>query len=590
MIQRNPACFFLVFFFFFFVFLIINPSSAIAEKNEDIAHLSLKKTAISKEKLDTYVVQKGDWIFNIIRHKFGASEKEILEILQEVRRLNPDIKDLHRIEPGQKLLLPPVEIQADETIKPSKGKEKSSLQAKGTPSSLSADLKSTSHYVVKEGETLSDIIHNELDVSYDDIYNLMRTVKRLNPNVKNINKIYPGQKLLLPFAKKERIPAVTQKTTVRRPLKKEKIVKEEISEKKIAEKKVVVTPQKKVLTLRYILSRINGKVIGKGNYYIPLFPSGQVTVNCSAVPVVELDDGMTILLDFSGRIPEGLKQVIESTWKNYKVINVEQNREIPSILKQIISNSNEYMFKDVGKLVTMGKQPAVGIFVDWAVSKKITEGKTPYGFGIRRVESRTALLPGNVRVYADRKGFEVVELLSGTEVAAISDTYESLEIPLLKSDTNVALAESLLTTLGYAPSRHSEVEIYNIEKHGFKLDYKVDLFVPTGHKKLIMHSQKIPQHIQDILKKRGTEVVHIPEGEKKEKVFDLVLSSLATPYIADTFRFSFAQWRGKPGGEILLPAIRAKNKDGLVYFIDHGIDNDIYGLLHKKWGVNLIEY
>ncbi|MBN2515713.1 MAG: hypothetical protein JXC33_06730, partial [Deltaproteobacteria bacterium] len=354
-------------------------------------------------------------------------------------------------------------------------------------------------------------------------------------------------------------------------------------------KKVIVT-EKQISVLRYILSRINGSIIEKGNYFIPLFPSGQITVDCSAVPVVEFDNGMTILLDFSGRIPATLKQVIESTWKNYMIIDLRKDQTILATLEAVIAASKDYSFNAVRAYKKIGTRPPVNIYVDWIVSEKKTGGRKPYSFGITSVDNHTLLLPGNIREYTDKAGFEVIELLGGTEVKGITDTYEGMKVPALRTDTNVVLAESLLSALGHSSVQNTDVTIYNMEEHGFTLSVKVDLLLNIGSKNIIMHSKKISPQFVDVLKKRGTQVVFLSDKDTKRRVFEKLLHAINAPFLADTFKFSFSKRNGQKGGEIILSAIRTKGKGGSLYFINRNIDNGIYGLLHKKWGVNLVSY
>lgn len=641
---------------FLFVIILCCPSPAISQKNEDTAHLSFQKTAISKKKLDTYTVKKGEWIFNIIRQKFGGTEKDILEILKQVERLNPKIKNLHRVNPGQELILPSKELLHDKytfSKKQTKGKA-----IRKTTEELQAEAEEgpTSTYIVKEGDSLSDIIQGKLKFSNDDIYQVLRIVKRLNPNIKNINKIQPGQELCLPVVEKNEAPAeeikaesatvadvkeesftadevkvadvpgqvvktesastgeekkgsgsavtveedralslpggkiavhsaqsdVTGKKVVKRQLKKEKATT-------VKKKKVSVT-EKQISVLRYILSRINGSIIAKGSYFIPLFPSGQVTVDCSAVPVVEFDNGMTILLDFSGRIPATLKQVIESTWKNYVIIDPSEDQTILSILEAVIAASKDYSFNAVRAYKKIGTHPPVNIYVDWIISEKETGGGKPYSFGIKSIDNHNLLLPGNIREYADKAGFEVIEMLGGTEVKGITDTYENMNVPVLRADTNMVLAESILSALGYSSVRNADVTIYNMKEHGLALSIKVDLLLNIDSKDLIIQSKKISPQFVDVLKKRGTPVVFLSEKDEKRKVFEKLLHAINVPFLVDTFKFSFSKRNGREGGEIILSAIRTMGKSDPLYFINTNLDNGIYGLLHKKWGVNLVSY
>jgi tetratricopeptide (TPR) repeat protein len=53
-------------------------------------------------------------------------------------------------------------------------------------------------YIVKKDEWIFDIIRRELGSSDKEILRSLKLIKRLNPELKNTNIIYPGQKLLLP--------------------------------------------------------------------------------------------------------------------------------------------------------------------------------------------------------------------------------------------------------------------------------------------------------------------------------------------------------------------------------------------------------
>ena len=53
-------------------------------------------------------------------------------------------------------------------------------------------------YIVKKDEWIFDIIRRECGSSDKEILRSLKLIKRLNPELKNTNIIYPGQKLLLP--------------------------------------------------------------------------------------------------------------------------------------------------------------------------------------------------------------------------------------------------------------------------------------------------------------------------------------------------------------------------------------------------------
>ncbi|MBE9547630.1 MAG: hypothetical protein IMF10_09105 [Proteobacteria bacterium] len=205
-------------------------------------------------------------------------------------------------------------------------------------------------YVVERGDIVSNIIRVQLGVAHGDIYRILKIVKRLNPKIKNINRIRPGQTLILPgrnilkTARRGGVSAVGKGT----------------GGTDVKTEATPFMPAKNHLpVIEHTINRLDGSVTTTGNYYIPIPPAGQVTINCSMVPVVELDDGSRILLDFSSQIPRDLEKMIETTWKNYSIVS--NNKGIFSVLEKIINKSKTHSLKKFGKYVKVGGNPQIKI-------------------------------------------------------------------------------------------------------------------------------------------------------------------------------------------------------------------------------------
>lgn len=105
---------------------------------------------------DIYIVDNGDTM-NRLAARFGTTVKNLL-------KLNPEVKDASVIYEGQRLVVPKA----------------------GTPAPGGA----TDIYVVQRGDTLRKIA-TRYETSVDELL-------RLNPNIKNRNLIYVGQKIVVP--------------------------------------------------------------------------------------------------------------------------------------------------------------------------------------------------------------------------------------------------------------------------------------------------------------------------------------------------------------------------------------------------------
>ena len=435
-------------------------------------------------------------------------------------------------------------------------------------------------YVVKKGDTILNIIRRQFGAKDKDVYKILKIVKHLNPKIKNANRIHPGQKLLLPgkevleTTKRGETPAIGKGTAG--------------ADVKM-EAKPSMSAKNHLPVIRHAISQLDGSVTTTGNYYIPIPPAGQITVNCSTVPVVELYDGSRVLLDFSSQIPEDLKRMIESTWRNYSIIS--NDRGILSVLEKIISTSKTYSFRKFGEYVNVGENPKIKIWLEWLVSNKISTGGKPCLHGLNLVKDRSQLLPQSIKKYAEKNNLTITEIIAESRVASATDeAYTVPHFPTINSGTNRELVDSLLTTLGYTPSKNAEVKIFDSIKDGFDMSVKADLLLRTEGKCVIINFKKLSQQFINIFKERGTKIVFISEGEQKKMVVQKVLYTMNIPFSSDDFKFSIPQKASNPRTIIYLPAIKMTKDKSSMYLTDSNIDSEIYGLLHRKWGVNLVKY
>ena len=122
------------------------------------------------------------------------------------------------------------------------------------------------------------------------------------------------------------------------------------------------------------------------------------------------------------------------------------------------------------------------------------------------------------------------------------------------------------------------------------MSVSADLLLKTEDKYVIINFKNLSQQFINIFRKRGIKIVFISEGEQKKTVIQKVFYTLNIPFSFDDFKFSVPERTIKPRAIINLPAIKiTKNKNSL-YLTDFDIDQEIHGLLYKKWGVNSIKY
>lgn len=556
----KKSCSFLWFFSVWTV-LTLFPLSR-SEAREDTAHLNLRKTAIYGGNVEKYVVQRGDSIDKIAQKFIGKSSRRYLVIKQ----LNPQLKNLNRIYPGQPLVLPGRVSAEKEAV-----------------SSASPTEEKVVSYQVKKGDSVTRILKRQLHVKMVDLPEALRLVQQLNPGISDLNRIRTGQTILLPAA--DVINSPPGIASPENP--------ESNSSKIETERKLLVPPQKEMNLLRQLISRSHGTLISRGNYFIPLPETGRMTLDCSAMPIVEFDDGSTVVLDFADRVPASLQKLIEMNWKNYHIVKVRSSWDIFLIFQSAINASASYTASKCLNPLMLEKKPQVMIDLDWLVTQKKPVENKPRFHGIILASDKSQLLPARFHQYAWRSGYELTQILNG-EVSYDSSATQSspaLEVPSLAADNPMDFTFNLLVQLGYSPLKNREVELFDKAGDGFHLSVKADILLRTAERELLISSKKLSKELVEILSRRQKEVVIIDSALSRNEVLSRIMSVLHTPFSSGQYKFSIAAKDGsKAILTISLPAFRIDRQTGPLYLIDYDLDGNLYTLLHETWKLEIARY
>ena len=518
---------------------------------EGTARLAFEKTAIIKGQTLTYRIKKGDTIAGIVR-KLGRSAPGY----EAIKRLNPHIPDLHRIYPGQKLI----------------------LARKGEQNSKREELQAFRNYTAQKGDSITRIILDELHAKPAEVVKVLRSVKLLNPEVGNYNKIYPGQILRIPDVKTTDDVQESPASGTAAPA---------AGEMAKATPTAVLSSEK-IGLLRQIIRQLNGAVITSGNYYIPLPDLGQVTVDCATIPVVELEDGTTVLLDLTGRLPDDLAKIVQANWRNYHFLKAGGGDDIASFLQKIILKSGSYHMVKVDKPVFLEDEPQVKLSLDWLITKKTAAGSAPSQLGLIFTADKSQLLPAPAILLAKKKGLNICEILTGRVQEGRPGGGVYAPVPQIKGDANDELLHNFLTFLGLEPLKNREVKIFDAQKDGFDLSIKPEWLVKKGGKTLLIHKSKLPQQFSDILKAEGMEPFYLAGGGSRKSLLEGVLSALDIPC-----RFAFFSIP-EPGEKsrvaVSFSALKVETGQGEFYLVDFEIGREAYALLADNWKLNVIRY
>jgi len=576
------------------------PSSQAFAAQEDTAKLTFTKTAIAKKPLHTYTVQKGDVLSAVVRRIPGMTEKQIPLYYQMIKELNPEIDNLNKLREGQELILPgkPLAGAPEKTASPPEGKGPQTVSAEGSR-----------EYQIKKGDTLIRIVHRELGIP-SRTQQTMIAIKSLNPSLKDANRIYVGQIIRLPAGQTvvkiaADQPKPAKETPAKADVKIEQPVKilaappdvipsseerkPEAQETKEAKDALILPPVQRLAVIKHIISQMNGSMMTGGNYYLPVSKTEQLTIDCSIIPVVELD-GQTIFLDQQNSSNAQLKQLINDRWNNHHLIRIDARDDMIVVLKKILQNTKTYEISKSQKPLTAGSQPPLEIMVDWVITRKDgkSAGDAPIQ-GIRFAYDPGSLLPRAVVNYARKHSLLITEISQDKGLVGKPDELYSLPpMKILPSAKAGELTLSLLSYLKITAEKDADIKVFNIDKDGFNLSIKADAIVEHDGKKHLIFSRTLPPQFINILQKSGNELIFVSDQDAPAKTIETLLRAFNFVTASGYFSFSGLD-KNQPPYSFGFNGIKIKT-DKDIYIVNFNFSEELRGLMQETWSAGIIRY
>jgi LysM repeat protein len=545
----------------------------IALAKEDTAQITLKKTAVSKKNVYTYIVKKGDILSAIARNIPGITEEDISDNYRLIQELNPGI-DINQLKVGQALLLPgkPVTVSGEVAIKP--------LPA-STAETAAATLPQIRTYAIKKGDTLFKIITSELKT---DPKETLKIIKSMNPSIVDVNKIYAGDIIKLPLAGAfvKGLPAV----------KEDKLIEERLASEESAfqaKDKITMPPEARLAVIKHVISQMNGSFTSTGNYYLPIPKTGQVTIDCSKIPVIEFDDKSILFIDLENRAPDNLKKIISDNWTNYYLIKVDKKDDVIAILRKVFSTTKTFTMTKKDSPITVGSSLSAEFFADWIITRTNPQQASPLMQGLRLIFDNNSLLPKAVINYAKKNGVIITEISGETGLAGKPEEIYSLPaMPVYPTTSAKDFAYAFLSNLGFATEKDVDIKIFDTEKDGINLAIKADVVTKKDNKKYVIYSRELSQQFTTVLSQAGNEIIFVNNTDPPKIIMEKILRAVNIPFVSGNFMFSGLEKKQAPYSLNFNGTKIKTTKD--LYVIDFAIDQEIRGLLQEVWAANIAKY
>jgi hypothetical protein len=484
---------------------------------------------------EPYIVQKGDWVYKIFRKKGEISAKDFREFIEIFKRLNPQVRDANRIRPNQNILIPIKKIEPNTFPNQSKGIVTIPFV---TISKMTEILNThTESYHVKKGDYISRLITERFGAYNSRPYREgIELFKAINPDIRNLNLIYVGQRINLPNPEMRNEPWYKSLFDGFGKLKKE------LNEKVVEKPEVTIAlvqntappPADPISKTARIL---DAKLLKKGTYFFPRAGQDDLKLDLSQFPVIEMKDGSRIIFADKSKFPDIDLSFLNSYWKDTTVVEIDKRASVDEVITSIFKDKpkslvgNTISLKDKGLEITVKAQ--------WIKSNASKKEQTPRYICVTVIEKERQQTSDAIVRYLDQHGImirEVTKRIDGSSSEEEKDIKK--DSPFMLSDVATIAPTNqkvfvfdLLDILGF--SYYKNVSI-TFPYAGIQVEALSNL-VSTGKGRkdfLVDFGELYGDAVQEI-KKTGIEAIQLKADDDYNQIIVKILGALGEPYIAN---------------------------------------------------------
>jgi hypothetical protein len=371
---------------------------------------------------DPYQVQKGDWVLKIFRQKGEIAHEDFREFLGIFQRLNPHVKDIDRIRPGQVVDIPLKKLAQGVLPGQSSGVVTIPFVMISNPRELIK--KHTQTHTIRRGDTVSQLIANRFGGRYGNLtYNQgLKLFQSLNPQIKDVNRIYAGQKIYMPD------PSMREQSWYDSLFDAEgNLVEEPAAAAKVASPSgpAVATAAERLPASgsessggppAEAAAAMGGRLLDKGTYFLPMKQGKDFELDLSRYPMIDLQNGSKVILTTQDRVMNVDLPLIRSYWEDVSVVKVAENASTEEILEAVLATipdeaaTNRLAFDDQGV--------SISVTAKWIQSAPSADGNVPRHTCITPITSAAQRTHEAVVRYLDQNDIVLKEVLSGSSDAA----------------------------------------------------------------------------------------------------------------------------------------------------------------------------
>ncbi len=526
-----------------------------AEVSKEIIELGNKKVLT-----ETYVAKDGDHIWQILRGREVFNKNKLGDILYALKKLNKNISNMDMIHPGQKIVIPLI-------ITPVDGR-KFHENTEDIETVNITDIENPDLYTVMPGDTLIRVLDKKFAVPESEFYNeYLDQLKKLNPELRDPDTIYPGQKVRLPIFS----PKIARGK-----------IREELPKKEADEEAVKIENKEKGEHLGKIFTLIGEEWLNQGKHYIPLKTGGQIDLNTETYPIISLRSGDKIIVDLYSTLPEKMADLIMSNWDTYRIIHIDKTDDFTAAIAKAIGACNYAKVYGKDESLVLEEGFRLEVTADWII--QLLSEPTPGEINLLCLnlgEKGRKDIPESLKKYLEGHGIRIIDYPEGEAYEESDKEFNPIN---LGGNIN-SVIEKILDLAEQQYSMKRDILLYRGEEGAnFNLTIKADYSFKRKEKDYIIDLNGLEDDVIKLLNERGFSVLSLAGEQDLSKAASRVLDFLGEGWKDAKQGFYAVAEDSRSNIKLVVPGISYRDTKGRMNLFTYiRTPQEISGFLAKNF-------
>ncbi len=543
-------------------------------------HLVFKKSVVVKKidqgqaHAEQHAIQKGEHLWKILREQYKMSDSSINFFCKIARAVNPDIADLNVLTPDQNILLPFKYIPGD-------GSDNRTIMI---------DTQDYRH-AVKRGEHLGQILRTRFSLPDAVIFNRItkHLIQEANPDIADLNLIEPGQSITVPRE------AFAMRQIISQGALPEPGVPESAYAALRPEMSFDAEPlNEEELLIKNMLSNMTRQFEGTDNAtgveVINPGSNAAMRLDYTRFPAFNFPGGKKVVLDFDGRLPQDMRNVIASDLKNAEVVSVQARDDIESIIGRVLDVCGFYKVEKDADYTVNRDAVQLSVTGNWIVFR---DSSLRNVFVVNLVKNGRPSMNPALRSYLSNIGLNVMDVGAETETqpgpAGLKGAIRPAAAYSDVAAAPIALTDTILGMLGIDFKTDYKTNIFQNMYSGFSLEVVADRMFIINNKTLLIDFNSLPGRVTNIITQQGFKLLQIVPGEETpDSVAGRVLKFCGADYQPPPATLDF-EGSDPQNVRLTVPGYVVKTAQGRMLLTGADINESISGFL-REMGIAIVKY